>query len=135
MQTRLLLGLLAIGGILIAGCSAAQAPSATLSRTPDASITTDRWRVAATGPRVGEDQIDIAMVVSRATDPPQVISRPRIALIIGEQGTIEITGDSFDFSATIDSSLIDGRVNVDISTAIREGGVLKSSPRIRMSIE
>ena len=84
---------------------------------------------------MGDDQIEIAMMVSRTTDPPQVISQPRIMLVIGQQGTVEITDGSFDISATVDSSWNDGRVNVDIKTAIREGGVLKSSPRIRMSIE
>ncbi len=75
------------------------------------------------------------MVVSRATDPPRVISKPRILLTIGEQGTVDIKGDSFDVSVTVDSELADGRVMVNIDAAIREGGVLKSSPQIRMGID
>lgn len=75
------------------------------------------------------------MVVSRTTDPPRVISEPRILLIIGEQGTVEIKGDSVDVSVTVDSEFVDGRVMVNIDAAIREGGVLKSSPRIRMGID
>ena len=135
MRTGFLLGLVTLGSVLCIGCSGAQSPSSTLSSKPDASVASDRWRVAATGTRVGDDQIEIAMMVSRTTDPPQVISQPRIMLVIGQQGTVEITDGSFDISATVDSSWNDGRVNVDIKTAIREGGVLKSSPRIRMSIE
>ena len=134
MRTRQLPSLLVFGIILITGCSASQSPSADLSQKPDASITIDRWRLAAVGTRVGDDQIDIAMVVSRATDPPRVISEPRILLAIGEQGTVDIEGDSFDVSVTVDSELADGRVMVNIDAAIREGGVLKSSPQIRMGI-
>ena len=135
MRTRQLPSLLVFGIILITGCSASQSPSADLSQKPDASITIDRWRLAAVGTRMGNDQIEIAMVVGRATDPPRVISEPRILLIIGEQGTVETKGDSVDISITVDSQFVDGRVMVNIDAAIREGGVLKSSPRIRMSIE
>lgn len=135
MRTRQLPSLLVFGIILITGCSASQSPSADLSQNPDASITIDRWRLEAIGTRVGDDQIDIAMVVSRATDPPRVISKPRILLTIGEQGTVDIKGDSFDVSVTVDSELADGRVMVNIDAAIREGGVLKSSPQIRMGID
>lgn len=135
MRTRQLPSLLVFVIILITGCSASQSPSADLSQKPDASITIDRWRLEAIGTRVGDDQIDIAMVVSRATDPPRVISKPRILLTIGEQGTVDIKGDSFDVSVTVDSELADGRVMVNIDAAIREGGVLKSSPQIRMGID
>lgn len=135
MRTRQLPSLLVFGIILITGCSASQSPSADLSQKPDASVTIDRWRLEAIGTRVGDDQIDIAMVVSRATDPPRVISKPRILLTIGEQGTVDIKGDSFDVSVTVDSELADGRVMVNIDAAIREGGVLKSSPQIRMGID
>ncbi|MDE0888114.1 MAG: hypothetical protein OSA40_01510 [Phycisphaerales bacterium] len=134
-RTRYLPSLLALGAALIAGCSAAQAPSADLSKGSDASVSVDRWQLTATGTRIGDDQFDLAMVVSRTTDPPRVISEPRILLTIGESGTIEVLGDSFDVSVTADSSLVDGRIVVDINAAIREGGILKSTLRIRMSIE
>lgn len=134
-QNRYLSSLLAIGAALITGCSAAQAPSTNLSKGSDASVAIDRWQLTATGTRVGDDQLDLAMVVSRTTDPPRVISEPRILLTIGESGAIEVLGDSFDVSVTADSSLVDGRVVVDINAAIREGGILKSTLKIRMSFE
>ena len=38
MRTGFLLGLVTLGSVLFIGCSAAQAPSSTLSSEPDASV-------------------------------------------------------------------------------------------------
>lgn len=118
-----------------AGCSAQQSPNATLATPGDRSVTVGGWQLEARGEFVDADrtQVRVDLVVRKVGDPSRTIASPAVVVTVGEEATVEITGEYDVAIAVLPTRTADG-VSVSATGVIRDGGTVKSTLPLRFAI-